>query len=73
MCPQMAPGTAQPAHPKAAGVPTGWPRPHPLLPINGQLPEDSHAQGACIRMVALGPEIGFWEGALYREAKSIKL
>lgn len=39
-----------------------WPCPHPILPLNGHLPEDSHTQGVCIRMVALEPGIGLWEG-----------
>lgn len=62
--PRTAPGRVHLAHPRNCRC-SHWlqPWPHPLLPLNGHLPADSHTQGVCIRMIALGPGIGLREGA----------
>lgn len=62
--PRTAPGRVHLAHLRNCRC-SHWlqPWPHPLLPLNGHLPADSHTQGVCIRMIALGPGIGLREGA----------
>lgn len=62
-CPHMAPGRVQYGSSENCRCSHWlWSWLHPLLLLNGHLPEDSHTQGVCIRMVAVGPGIGLWEG-----------